>query len=208
MITVAQATEKIINRSRYLSEAISKGLINTSSLARYIKPELEQILNKNVSEAAVLMAINRIAKDITPHYAPHTVLTTPPQMILRSQLRFSLYKNTEKTVSSLLQAGAEQDFFLLTKHTNIAVLYPKSLEPHVTSFCKTKPVATYETGALTIHLPHTAINTPGMYYFFLKSLAWEGINILELFSVQEEITLVFEEKDASNAYTILQSLFT
>jgi hypothetical protein len=56
-------------------------------------------------------------------------------------------------------------------------------------------------------LPKEVIHTPGIYYFFLKSLAWEGITILELFSVQEQITLVFEEKDVSNAYTILQSLF-
>ena len=51
MITVAQATEKIIYRSRYLSEAISKGLINTSALARYIKPEVDEILIKQVKSS-------------------------------------------------------------------------------------------------------------------------------------------------------------
>jgi aspartokinase len=52
------------------------------------------------------------------------------------------------------------------------------------------------------------LNTPGIYYFFLKSLAWEGVNIIEIISVEDEVTLVLEDKDAQNAYTILQSLFS
>lgn len=56
MITVPEATKKIVERSRYLVEAMSKGLINYSSLARYIKTELEQMLLKPVSEASILMA--------------------------------------------------------------------------------------------------------------------------------------------------------
>ena len=56
MITVPEAAKKIIERSRYLSEAISKGIINYSALARYIRPEIEQILIKKVSLASVIMA--------------------------------------------------------------------------------------------------------------------------------------------------------
>ena len=46
MITVPEAVGKIVGRSRYLAEAMSKGIINNSSLARYIKPEIEEILIK------------------------------------------------------------------------------------------------------------------------------------------------------------------
>ena len=50
MITVPEAAKKIVMRSRYLSEAMSKGIINNSSLARYIKPEIEEMLLKKVRE--------------------------------------------------------------------------------------------------------------------------------------------------------------
>lgn len=201
MITVAQATEKIIHRSRYLSEALSKNLINTSSLARYIKPELEKMLLKKVSDAAILMAINRLAKDIKPHYSSHAILTSAPEMILRSSLILATYANTSKILASIATLSANHSFFLFTKHTNIVLLYPKSLEEKMT------PETIQYVSAITIVLPKDVMHTPGIYYFFLKSLAWEGINIVELFSVEEQLTLVFEEKDVSNAYTILQSLF-
>src|SRR5579885_3395681 len=86
MITVPEATKQIIERSRYLVEAMSKDLINYSSLARYIKPELEKMLYKPVSEASIIMAIKRIAEEIKPKFVPLTIFTSTPEMIVRSNL--------------------------------------------------------------------------------------------------------------------------
>ena len=66
MITVPEAAEKIIKRSRYLSEAMSKGFINNSSLARYIKPEIEEMVFRKVNESSVIMALNRLQKSLKP----------------------------------------------------------------------------------------------------------------------------------------------
>ena len=55
MITVPEATEKIVKRSRYLSEALSKDLINISSLSRYIKPEIEEIIEDSDDAMAEIL---------------------------------------------------------------------------------------------------------------------------------------------------------
>ena len=34
--------------------------------------------------------------------------------------------------------------------------------------------------SITIHLPEDAVLNSGIFYFFIKSLAWEGINILDI----------------------------
>lgn len=210
MITVAQATEKIIYRSRYLSEAISKGIINTSALARYIRPEVEQMLVKEVSDAAILMAINRLAIHIKPKFDSHAILKDAPEMILRSQLFFFVYKKTAtifEKLSHLLENTPS--FFLSSIQSNTIFVCNKDFADKMTKVLKKESLLTKRSGvsAITILLPKEVLHTAGIYYFFLKSLAWEGINIIELISVENELTLVLEDKDAQNAYTILQSLF-
>jgi hypothetical protein len=206
MITVSQATEKIINRSRYLSEAISKGLINTSALARYIRPEVEEMLVKNVSEAAILMAINRLSLNIKPKYTSHDVLKKTPEIILRSQLTLIFYKDIAK-IAQVLQkitkfARTQQSFFITAIQSNSFVVCSEDYLPSIQNFIeKTKHVS-----AITIILPNDVLDTPGICYFFIKSLAWEGINIIEVVSVKSELTFILEDNDAQNAYGILNSL--
>lgn len=151
MITVPEATKKVVLRSRYLSEAISKGIINNSSLARYIKPEIEQMLIKPVSISAIIMALNRMGKEITPKYFTGNIFKTPPQIIVKSDAN---------------------------------------------------------KASITISVPKEAVKTPGVLYFFIKSLAWEGINILGIQTNPTEISMDFEKKDINRAFEIIQSLFT
>src|SRR5258706_5208348 len=94
MYTVPEATKVIIERSRYLTEAMSKDLINYSSLARYIKPELEKTLMKPISEASIIMAVKRIAEDIKPKFVPLTIFKTTPEMIVRSNLIDITFSNS------------------------------------------------------------------------------------------------------------------
>ena len=59
MKTIAQSINTIISRKPFLAELLAEGIINISSLARKIKPELEDLLRKPVQNGAVVMALNR-----------------------------------------------------------------------------------------------------------------------------------------------------
>lgn len=151
MVTVPEATEKIVKRSRYLSEALSKDLINISSLARYIKPELEEMLVKSVSVSAIIMSLKR----------------------LRSKL------DTPTSFQNLFKTLPEMD-----------------VHSHASSL-----------SSITIHLTPKHKDTPGVYYFFLKSLAWERINIRSVSTDDNKFIIVMDDKDINRAFGILKSLF-
>ncbi|MBI2031381.1 MAG: hypothetical protein HYT08_02085 [Candidatus Levybacteria bacterium] len=167
MITVPEATQTIIKRSRYLTEAISKGIINNSSLARYIKPEIEEMLVKKVSISSIIMALKRVSSEIKPKYFTGNVFKTPPQIIVHSNL-------DSKETKGL----GTQEFKLK------------------------------DLSSITIKLPYEAIKTPGILYFFVKSIAWEGINIIKVETSASGISLIFEKKDINRAFSIIQSLFS
>ena len=215
MMTVPEAAEKIIDRSRYLSEAISKGIINVSSLARYIKPELEQMLEKKVSYPAVVMALNRLSTQIKPKYVQSNIFKTPPDMIVRSNLVEITVAHSESLIEKypmLLKLSDTKGkyFFTITEGVfETTIIASLNLKDKIKDALKDeKIVAEFSNlSSITIRLPKEAIMTPGIFYFFLKSLAWEGVNIIEIVSAYLEFTLILPEKDTNRAFAILQSLF-
>lgn len=151
MITVPEATEKIIKRSRYLAEALSKDLINISSLARYIKPEIEKMLLKKISTSSAIMALKRLQKSLDTPTSFKNLFTKAPGMTVH--------------------AGGNS------------------------------------TASITILLEKEHEETPGVYYFFLKSLAWERININSVSSENGKFTITVDDRDINRTFSILKSLF-
>lgn len=217
MITVPEAVSKIVSRSRYLSEAISKDIINFSSLARYIKPETEEMLLKTVSQASLIMALRRLKSDLKPHVNYKIIFkkNTQPEMVMRSNL-IVIYLNHSKSLDTkyqkLLELNSEPQkyFFSLTKGSlETTIIASKLLEQKMRRILEGEDIISYfqNLSSITIYLPKEAIVTPGIYYFFLKSLAWEGINIIEVISTYFEFTLIFNTKEVNRAFEILKSLF-
>ncbi|MGE5041880.1 MAG: hypothetical protein ACM3IJ_03170 [Candidatus Levyibacteriota bacterium] len=186
MITVPEATEKIVKRSRYLSEAMSKDLINLSSLARYIKPEIEEMLIKEVSLPSVIMALKRLSVKLAPTSSFQNILSTAPQLTVRSSLSFLRSKTGKSEHTGSL--------FALTQNEKETVALVEKQKGEI-------PVS-----AITIKLEKNHKDMPGVYYFFLKSLAWERINVLGIFATEEHFTIVIEDKDTSRAFGILKTL--
>lgn len=214
MITVPEAVGKIVGRSRYLAEAMSKGIINNSSLARYIKPEIEEMLIKKVSDSAIIMALNRLSNKIKPKYSTKNIFKTPPDMILRSNLmliNLRSSKELEDKSQAILKLADERNFLTITKGTfDTTIIASTSLEKEIKKILK-DGISTRQfedLSAITIRLPKGAAGTPGIFYFFLKSLAWEGINIIEVVSTNQELTLIVNEKDTNRTFSILRSLFS
>ena len=214
MITVPEAAKTIISRSRYLTEAISKGVVNNSSLARYIKPEIEDLVKKDVSMSSIIAAINRVSSTIKPKYVRSNIFEFPPEMILRSSLTILNIVNSESLQekhSALLKLSSQRHFLGLTKGSfETTIVISGELAKKVKETLRNEKVILEinKVSAITIQLPRKATETPGIFYFFLKSLAWEGINILEVISTQSELTLVVNTKDVNRTYSILNALFS
>lgn len=214
MITVPEGTKKIVERSRYLSEALSKKIINLSSLARYIKPELEAMLIKDISHASIVMALKRLEKQAKPEGNTKSVFTSPPEMMIRSGIfvmTLQRTKETEAAVGKLFLDRVKGTFSSITiGATEIQIAGTNVLRPKIMEMIDDKYIVSSlsPVSQITIYLPQKAMKTSGIYYFFLKSIAWEGINIIGVAATNTEFTLFFEDKNVNRAFEILTSLFT
>ena len=60
--------------------------------------------------------------------------------------------------------------------------------------------------SVTLKLPEDNYKLSGLYYFILKRIAWENINIIEVISTTNEFTLIVEDENAAQTFNILKNL--
>ncbi len=58
---------------------------------------------------------------------------------------------------------------------------------------------------ITLYLPDENTSTPGYYYYILKLIAWEGINITEILSTTNEFSIIMDEKMIDKAFSVLKA---
>jgi len=216
MRTIQEAVTTIINKTPFIEEALYDKLINVSSLARIIKPEVETMLKKEIKDGAIMMAINRLS--------PSSVLKTRRNIkkialssgdfIMRSDLCDYTFKNTPtlvQRISKLLNdIGNDNNNFLTISQgvfeTNIVV--SKKLKERIDEVFKDEIALWSITNlaSITIKLPKSNIEQSGIYYFILKQLAWADISVQEVISTTHEITIVVKETDIKQAFSILMDM--
>lgn len=216
MITIPETVEQIISASPFLEDALTEGIINYSALARKIKPEVERRLLKDVQTGAILMALRRLSKKFKPTNMLKKIIHSNNDLIVRSNLIEFVIPNTEFTVGmhkNLIKLAEleEQYFMTITEGVfETTIIASNDLYEQIKAILPPEKVVSQLTNlsSITIHLPTSNVYSPGLYYFFLKALAWEGINVIEVVSSYTELTIVLENKDVDRAFSVLKKSFS
>jgi len=61
---------------------------------------------------------------------------------------------------------------------------------------------------LSFSIGKELIDTPGVLFTIVRNFAWENINIIEVISIDMEITFIAKEEDAVRGYKALERLIT
>ena len=64
MVSISHIVSKLVNEKIYLYEAISKKIASYGSVARQLKPQIEQELGREVDHSAIVTALRRFADKI------------------------------------------------------------------------------------------------------------------------------------------------
>ena len=62
MATISHIMKDIIGRQLFLQEAINHEIVSFNKLARYLKPEIEEEVKREVKTSAIVMALRRQAE--------------------------------------------------------------------------------------------------------------------------------------------------
>lgn len=213
MITVPEVVENIIKASPFLEEGISRNLINLSALAREMQPTIERELFKEVSEASIIMALNRFSEKTSFRMQMKKYFKTVPDMIVRSHLSEYTFQNSESLIikqRKLLDhlKSETSSFFTMTRGVfETTIIASDDLKNEILKTLEGEKVISQfdKLSSITIRLAKEVVDTPGVYYYILKLLAWDNINVIEVVSAYTEFTVILRDKEVDRAFSVLKN---
>jgi len=190
-MTTAQNVRNYLRNKPYLLEALEKGIVNLSELARQIQKEL-----KTSNTTATKAALRRYSEELQKHkqkreekvlqilkrsgiavYDRKSVIITAKELATKSGMKVDL---PGKFVYLLDRADLPERVSTLVKHDNCTMI--------------------------VINSPEELEATPGVVAFLTALLAEQNVNIIEFISCWTETVIVVEKKDSLKAYEALTNL--
>lgn len=217
MSSVGKVAEDIINRSPFLREAMTENLINISALARKIKPEIDEAFDEDIKEGAIIMAIKRLTPG-TYHRLNlkiESIVREIGDFLVRSNLNAFTFENSDtlsekqSDLIELLEKDKKKAFYTISKgvtETSIVTNLFDKIEIQELLKAEKLKSKNENLASITVQLPTLNTEVYGVYYYILKQLAWEGLNIVDIISTANEFTIIFNQGDIDRAFRILMQI--
>ena len=217
MKTVAEATLEIIRKSPFLEEALSDGLINISGLARKIQPEVEEVLHKEVNVGAITMAINRYSptkilslnRNIKNNVKDLGDFTIRYGIVCATVSHDNEFFDKHRSLMRSIDYSDRGSFFTFGQGiTESSYIFSENYLPEFENAFKNSNLLfnKRDQAIININLPKALLELPGAYYYILKELAWQNINITEIVSTSNELTIVVDNEQANLVFGVLSKL--
>lgn len=212
MKTISTVVHDLIRHQPYLDDALARNIINFSSLAADLQPQVEKALGKPVKQGSVIMALRR--------YSPKRSRFTRENfrklgdIVVRSGITEYTYLNSVNLLAnqaSLVEAVKDQPGVYLNYSSNyqesnflvsasLGELVEKNFSQEVQVNVKT------DLSSITIALPEGNTNTVGLYFYMFKLLAYEGIPVYEIISTTNYFTLFLEKEYINQAFFLMNEI--
>lgn len=216
MKTISSVVERYIKSKPFLLSSISQGIINLTSLARLMMPEIEKELGKEVKQGAVVMALKRLSEelDFKINLKLNKVLKNIGEITVRSSLvdyAFLVSETILETQTRLIaEVNKNQDLFYTSARgvNELNIIISGSVSDAVEEIFKNekKTHRVENLSSITVKLPQANVTTPGVFYYIFQRLAWEGVIIHEVISTTNEFTVVVHDNQIDIAFKVIKDL--
>jgi hypothetical protein len=216
MKTISSVVEQYIKAKPFLLNSLAQGIINLTSLARIMLPELEKELGKDVKQGAIVMSLKRLSEelDFKINRKISKVLKNIGEITVRSSLSGYTYLISDNLLENqknlISEINKHKDAFFTSSRgvgeTNIIISSAYSYLV-IEFFKNEKETHKLENiSSITVKLPHDNVSVPGVYYYIFQKLAWEGIIIHEVISTTNEFTIIVSDDQIDIAFKVVKDL--
>ena len=197
MVTVSNLVKEYVNKHPFIAEALSRNIISHPGLAEELLPQFQKSLEKKVALPAIVMALRRHSETIQKKSAPKKVTS---KIMLRSDVALVLFNKPE--ISK--QVISRKSIISVTKGLNYTTaLIDANFKGEYLKIGK----IIEDLVCITIVFSKEYSATSGVLFGITRNLAWSNINIIELVSAGDELSIIINKKDSIRALESLEEFF-
>lgn len=216
MVTISHVVNKLIDENIYLPEAIGKGIASSGSVAKQLKTDIEDELRKEVVHYAVVAAIRRYADKMNCKFKeikfdPNTSeVNLKTNVIDINVLKTMGLFDKLKRIYDFIDFEKGDIFYIIYGRNSVSIVTNEQYKEKLLKFLQYEKIFQIEENlvALSFTIGKKLVNTPGVLFQIVRNFAWENINIIEVISIDLEITFIVDVKDAIKGYKALERLIS
>ncbi len=205
MKTISSTVNEILATRPFVVEHIRRDLINLSALAREIQNEVEKEVGEKVSRESITMALSRYSpsQSETDQHPENFIgdITLQTGLSVLCFKSDDFYQAIEGAVAELNRLD---EFFVITKGINFGGLITRTAL--IDKLCINE-AAVLETEdnlvGVTVKLLPGHEPVLGVCAYIVSLVSQNGVNLEEIISTKDEMTLVIKEQYANLACDIL-----
>lgn len=214
MVSISHIVKKALSDQPFVQEALRRKIVNYGALADVMKTDVERELGKSVKHSAVMMAIRRYAEDVREKrslkfpFDYSTEITTKTNVFDVNVATSSTLFGKLNKLHKLIKYEKGEILNIIQGVHQVSIVTNSRHKKKVLNILQGEKILVKldNLASLTIKVLPKFLYTPGIIASLAMKLAWENINILELVTTMNEVTLIVSNKDAIKAYQVLGRL--
>lgn len=197
MISINNALNIIINESPFLEDGLYNEYINLTSLANYIKPQIESLTKKEVTIWAIKMALSRYIKEKTKtiKYKKFNI----ENLFIKKNINIIYLKNKHEKFDWINNIKLSDDDYLTTIqwNKNATIIYNDNLKKEIEKILPKEDIEMKieNLSLVWVFLEKNFVNEIWVIYTLTKKINFNNINIIEIISNYTEVNLIIKNED-------------
>ena len=204
MVTISHVVNKLVDERIYLHEALSNGIASYGSVAKHLKPIIENELGKEVEHFAIVTALRRHAEKLTTRFNEVKFDTKHSEVNLKTHIiDINVLKTQElfdklKRFYDVINFERGDILHVIYGRTHVAIVTNERYKEKILKLLQNQKIKKIEEDlvALSFTVGKERIDKPGVLFKITRSMAWENINIVEIISVDLDVTFIVDKNDA------------
>ena len=211
-MSIPEVVREIITRNRSIYDCMKMDLINYTALAVKIQPEIERILGNSVNLNTVVVAIKRYADsfEIKEEIKEESVLKNARLALTDGimDVKFSVKNSNEMDPMAILDKFSKvtnnYDFFRLSDSFRFLAEDMEDIRQIFSNVPEEDDMFSTGLAKIRISIPKSQ-NQSDVVSYVAEVLHANGVELVNAFFSQDNITIILNERDSSRAYDILHS---